>query len=127
MTNCWRTIECGIRMGQTWPYAYHYFLSSPSFTDDAICLMLKSMVEHARHLMRWPRSGNWLTMEANGMYHVGVLFPERLGTQLHSLYLTWSPYHYAAQAYGLAVMYCYRSGRNRVSNRHCPGPGRSSG
>ncbi|MBS12214.1 MAG: hypothetical protein CME19_11510 [Gemmatimonadetes bacterium] len=76
MTNCWRTIECGIRMGQTWPYAYHYFLSSPSFTDDAICLMLKSMVEHARHLMRWTRSGNWLTMEANGMYHVGVLFPE---------------------------------------------------
>ena len=76
MTNCWRTIECGIRMGQTWPYAFHYFLSSPSFTDDAICLMLKSMVEHARHLMRWPRTGNWLTMEANGMYHVGVLFPE---------------------------------------------------
>ncbi len=77
LTNCWRTIECGIRMGQTWPYAFHYFLSSPSFTDDAICLMLKSMVEHARHLMRWPHSGgNWLTMEANGMYHVGVLFPE---------------------------------------------------
>ena len=76
MTNCWRTIECGIRMGQTWPYAFHYFLSSPSFSDDAICLMLKSMVEHARHLIRWPRSGNWLTMEANGMYHVGVLFPE---------------------------------------------------
>ena len=76
LTNCWRTIECGIRMGQTWPYAYHYFLSSPSFTDDAVCLMLKSMVEHARHLMRWPRSGNWLTMEANGLYHVGVLFPE---------------------------------------------------
>lgn len=76
LTNCWRTIECGIRMGQTWPYAYHYFLSSPSFTDEAICLMLKSMVEHARHLMRWPRTGNWLTMEANGLYHVGVLFPE---------------------------------------------------
>jgi hypothetical protein len=75
-TNCWRTIECGIRMGQTWPYAFHYFLSSPNFTDEAVCLMLKSMVEHARHLMRWPRTGNWLTMEANGMYHVGVLFPE---------------------------------------------------
>lgn len=32
------------------------------------------------------------------------------GSQLTSLYLTWSPFHYAAQAYGLAVMYCYRSG-----------------
>jgi hypothetical protein len=36
--------------------------------------------------------------------------PESLGRQLQALYLTWSPYHYAAQAYGLAVMYSYRSG-----------------
>lgn len=75
-TNCWRTIECGIRMGQTWPSAFFYFLSSPSFTDDALCLMLKSMVEQVRHLIQWPRKGNWSTMEANGIYHVGVLFPE---------------------------------------------------
>ena len=33
-----------------------------------------------------------------------------MGPHLQSLYLTWSPYHYAAQAYGLAVMYSYRSG-----------------
>ncbi|MBI81885.1 MAG: hypothetical protein CMJ81_01690 [Planctomycetaceae bacterium] len=37
-------------------------------------------------------------------------FAGKLGPHLTSLYLTWSPYHYAAQAYGLAVMYCYRSG-----------------
>ena len=37
-------------------------------------------------------------------------FAGTLGPHLTSLYLTWSPYHYAAQAYGLAVMYCYRSG-----------------
>ncbi len=41
----------------------------------------------------------------------------RLGPFVQSLYLTWSPYHYAAQAYGLAVMYCYRSGC-RLSPRH---------
>ena len=35
---------------------------------------------------------------------------DRLGPHLLALYLTWSPYHYAAQAYGLAVVYCYRSG-----------------
>jgi hypothetical protein len=34
----------------------------------------------------------------------------RLGRHLQSLYLTWSPYHYSAQAYGIAVMYSYRSG-----------------
>jgi hypothetical protein len=33
-----------------------------------------------------------------------------VGTHLLTLYLTWSPYHYAAQAFGLALMYCYRSG-----------------
>jgi len=33
-----------------------------------------------------------------------------LGHHLRQLYFTWSPYHYAAQAYGLSVMYCHRSG-----------------
>ena len=33
-----------------------------------------------------------------------------IGKHFRGLYFTWSPYHYAAQAYGLTVMYCYRSG-----------------
>ena len=42
---------------------------------------------------------------------IGCMFQAgRLAPQLTSLYLTWSPFHYAAQAYGLSVMYCYRSG-----------------
>ena len=41
---------------------------------------------------------------------LAIAWPGGLGRHLQSLYLTWSPYHYAAQAYGLAVMYCYRSG-----------------
>jgi hypothetical protein len=40
----------------------------------------------------------------------GVAFPAGLGRHLQALYLTWSPYHYAAQAYGLSLMYSYRSG-----------------
>jgi hypothetical protein len=39
-----------------------------------------------------------------------VARPEGLGTTLTALYLTWSPFHYGAQAYGLALMYAYRSG-----------------
>ena len=39
-----------------------------------------------------------------------MVYPVNLGTHLQKLYLIWSPYHYAAQAYGLAVMYSYRSG-----------------
>ena len=72
----WRTIEAGIRTSGSWMNSFHYFLSSPSFTDDAVITMLKSFVEHARHLMRWPTGGNWLTMESNGLFHIGTMFPE---------------------------------------------------
>ena len=41
---------------------------------------------------------------------LAIAFAPVAGRHLQALYLTWSPYHYAAQAYGLAVMYCYRSG-----------------
>jgi hypothetical protein len=39
-----------------------------------------------------------------------VAFASVAGRHVMNLYLTWSPYHYAAQTYGLCVMYCYRSG-----------------
>jgi hypothetical protein len=35
---------------------------------------------------------------------------DSVGSNIRAFYFTWSPYHYAAQAYGLSVMYCYRSG-----------------
>lgn len=35
--------------------------------------------------------------------------PALVGRHLVSLYLTWSPFHYAAQAYGIAVLYAHRS------------------
>jgi hypothetical protein len=39
---------------------------------------------------------------------LGLVWPRPLGQSLQALYLTWSPYHYAAQAFGLSLMYCYR-------------------
>jgi hypothetical protein len=39
-----------------------------------------------------------------------ITLPEPLGLLLLVTYLVWSPYHYSAQAYGLAVMYGYRAG-----------------
>jgi hypothetical protein len=39
-----------------------------------------------------------------------MMFAGLAGPYLQALYLSWSPFHYAAQAYGIAVMYCYRSG-----------------
>lgn len=72
----WQTIEAGIRLGQTWLPAYHDFLSSPSFTDEARILFYKSVLEHARFLRANPSDVNWLLMEMNGLAHAGVMFPE---------------------------------------------------
>lgn len=39
-----------------------------------------------------------------------IFFANSIGWHLQALYLSWSPYHYAAQTFGLATMYCIRSG-----------------
>ena len=77
----WRTIEQGIRTAGSWMDTYHYFLGSPSLTPEACCAFIKSFVEHAQQLRRmtveYPdHGGNWVTMECNGLAHVGVMFPE---------------------------------------------------
>ena len=72
----WRTIEAGIRTGSVWPEVFPRFLAAQAFDDEALLLMVKSFVEHAQYLLKFPTRGNWLTMEANGLYHVGALFPE---------------------------------------------------
>jgi len=45
-----------------------------------------------------------------GVLSLAIAYADRVGAWLVTLYLTWSPYHYSAQAYGLALMYAYRSG-----------------
>jgi hypothetical protein len=72
----WRTIEAGIRAGTVWPEVFPRFLAAKAFDDDAVVLMVKSYVEHAQYLTQFHTRGNWLTMEANGLYHAGALFPE---------------------------------------------------
>ncbi len=72
----WRTIEAGIRTGSVWPEVYHLLLGAKALDDEALTLFLKSWAEHAHYLMAFKTGGNWLTMEANGLYHVGALFPE---------------------------------------------------
>lgn len=80
-TLTWRTIEAGIRTSGSWPDALCYFLGSPSLKPDDLVMFLKSWIEHARHLMRitteYPEhGGNWVTMECNGLGHLGILMPE---------------------------------------------------
>ncbi|MBQ8612124.1 MAG: alginate lyase family protein [Oscillospiraceae bacterium] len=74
-TKCWRTIECGIRMGANWPYTLFSFYKSCAFTDDLLVDWYKSVWEHGLRLSTQYRIGNWLIMEMNGLGHIGMLYP----------------------------------------------------
>ena len=41
---------------------------------------------------------------------LSIYAPDAVGRNVTALFLSWSPYHYAAQAYGLSLLYCHRSG-----------------
>jgi hypothetical protein len=74
--SAWRTLEAGSRMEGSWPDAFFSFLESPSVTDDDLALYTVSCLEHGRYLRQYHTTANWLTMEMNGLYTVGCLFPE---------------------------------------------------
>lgn len=75
-TKCWRTIECGIRMGATWPYALHTFYNSPYFTDNILVDWYKSLWEHGNRMQYHHWRNNWLIMEMNGLAYIAILCPE---------------------------------------------------
>lgn len=80
-TLTWRTIEAGIRMAGSWMNSYYHFLNSPSFTPEAHTAFVIGVIEHGQRLEKtaadFPeRSGNWVTMECNGLGTIGILFPE---------------------------------------------------
>ncbi len=80
-TLTWRTIEAGIRCSGSWPDSLQYFLGSPSLKPDDLVMFMKSWIEHGDHLMRITvehpeHGGNWVTMECNGLGHLGILLPE---------------------------------------------------
>ncbi len=74
--SAWRTLEAGLRMRYTWPNAFYYFLRSPSFDDESVFRMVKSIYEHATFLYDYRISNQRLSHEMNGLYTVGALFPE---------------------------------------------------
>ena len=75
-TLCWRTIECGNRMGLIWQDILHSLIHSPAFTDDIIIDWYKSVYEHAIRLRTHYTKGNWLIHEINGLAQIGILYPE---------------------------------------------------
>lgn len=75
-TKCWRTIECGIRMGANWPYVLFTFFKTEAFTDQVLIDWYKSVWEHGLRLSRNRTKANWLIMEMNGLAQIGILYPQ---------------------------------------------------
>jgi hypothetical protein len=72
----WRTIEAGIRAGQTWPFVFETFRRCEAISDETLWLWVCSFRDHGRHLLRWPMGDNWKGLETNGLCHVATMFPE---------------------------------------------------
>lgn len=73
-TDCWRTIECGIRMG-AWSRQIHAFLRSPAVTDRFLTDFFISVWEHGRRLRERPTHGNWFLIEMTGLVRIGLTYP----------------------------------------------------
>ncbi|MEE2665590.1 MAG: hypothetical protein VX681_15850 [Myxococcota bacterium] len=70
-------------------------------------------------LRDWPFVTCGLPLAVLATLTLCIAFSDRLGPHLYALAFTWSPFHYAAQAYGLSTMYCSRSGyRLEPRDRH---------
>lgn len=73
-TLCWRTIECGIRMGLMWPEILHTFIGTKAFTDDVLINFFKSCYEHSESMLNRFTTGNWLIHELNGLAQNGIFY-----------------------------------------------------
>ena len=86
-------------------HALVLFSNSAHFASSTVRLYCKPVARET-----WPLVTTLLPAATLVAVGLCLAFADLLGRHATALYLTWSPYHYAAQAYGLAVMYAYRSG-----------------
>ena len=72
----WRLMEVGLRMRVSWIPSFALFYESPTFTDEAKLMMLRSIYDHARFLFLFKTDRNHLLRESNGLAYVSAYFPE---------------------------------------------------
>lgn len=86
------------------PYGLFLAVNGAHFAASTVRLYTKPGARQQYPFLSWI-----LPMLCLAVVGVGLNWP-RVGGHLTALYFTWSPFHYAAQTYGLAVMYAMRSG-----------------
>lgn len=74
----WRTLETGLR-GEFWNKAMRYFKDSPSISDQFTALFMKSMEEHAEHIIDnhydYKYISNWGVLENHGLFEIAAMLP----------------------------------------------------
>ena len=72
----WRTIDTGIRLRTGWPDAFYAMGNSRTMTDDDVLDFFASCLEQMRFCLKFPATGNWLTMQMNGVFRFASSYPE---------------------------------------------------
>ena len=72
----WRTIDTGIRLRTSWPDAFYAMGSSKAMSDDDVLDFFASSLEQMRFCLKFPATGNWLTMQMNGVFRFASTYPE---------------------------------------------------
>jgi hypothetical protein len=73
------TMEVALR-SISWIRAYYFFLDSPSFTPDIQIKLIKSLIQHARHILSnlegnpYGRFGNHYVSNGLGLFCLGLFF-----------------------------------------------------
>jgi hypothetical protein len=82
-----------------------FLANSAHFASSTVRLYTKrdSFEEHRFLTMGLP-------LVCVGVLGLCLALPELFGRHLWALYLTWAPFHYSAQAFGIASLYCRRAG-----------------
>ena len=81
------------------------FVNQAHFAASTLRLYTKPGAVESHPFLAWV-----LPIASFALLAAAVASPAGLGRHLWALAMTSSPYHYSAQAFGLAAMYCYRSG-----------------
>jgi hypothetical protein len=100
--------------------AYPQYPQAISLSTLAFCILVSNSAHFAASTVRlYTKPGTYqalpfLTMAVPLVSLLAltacIAMGGRVASHVQALYLTWSPFHYAAQAYGLAVVYAYLSG-----------------
>jgi hypothetical protein len=107
LVTAWILVDPGgsARALAPWAPACLLLSNSAHFAASTVRLYTR---EGARE--RWPFLTVGVPLVTLVLLTAAIAFSDHVGRQITALYLTWSPFHYAAQAFGLAVMYTYRAG-----------------